>query len=153
MKFLHKIVILFLHCCRLTCEMKSHHGLTSWNFKQGWNSPPYNLSLRWSFFVNLISHFRKRLHQRCLNWFCMYLCCVRDNYLSVNFSYTSFFAFLFVVIQGFVFFSFSDFSWNSYTCTTIDSKIVLERLVASFNLFLHNWETFPIGHKIIVIRS
>ena len=47
MKFLHIIVILFLHRCRLTWEMKSHHGLTSRNFNPGWNFPPYNPPLRW----------------------------------------------------------------------------------------------------------
>ena len=67
MKFSHIIVILFLHCCRLTWEMKSHQGLTSWNFNLGWNSPPYNWPLR------------------CLTGFWMCLCCVRDNYLSVKF--------------------------------------------------------------------
>ena len=47
MKFLHIIVILFLHRCRLTWEMKSHHGLTSRNFNPGWNFPPCNPPLRW----------------------------------------------------------------------------------------------------------
>ena len=37
-KSLHIIIILFLHCCRLTWEMKSHHGLRRWNFNQIWNS-------------------------------------------------------------------------------------------------------------------
>ena len=49
MKFLHIIVILFLHRCRLTCEMKSYHGFKSWNFSPGWKSPQ-NQPLRWSFF-------------------------------------------------------------------------------------------------------
>ena len=37
MKFLHIIVILFLHCFRLPCEMKSRHGLTLFRMAaQGW---------------------------------------------------------------------------------------------------------------------
>ena len=51
-KFLHIIVILFLHCCRLKCNMKSHHGLTSWDLNPDWNSPPSNQSLRWSLLRN-----------------------------------------------------------------------------------------------------
>ena len=38
MTFLNIIVILFLHCFRLQCEMKSHHGLMSWNFIPGLKS-------------------------------------------------------------------------------------------------------------------
>ena len=32
-KFLHIIVILFSHCCRITYEMKSHHGFNALKFK------------------------------------------------------------------------------------------------------------------------
>ena len=65
-----------------------------------------------------------------------------------KFSYTNFFVtFLFAVIQSFFFFSFFDFLWNSYICTTTGNKIILERLVTSSSLFLHNW-----GTKIIGIR-
>ena len=52
---------------------------------------------------------------------------------------------LFAVIQSFFFFNFSDFPWNSYTCTTIVNKIALERLLTSSSLFLHNWGTEIIG--------
>ena len=95
---------------RLTYEMKSHHGLTNWNFNYGWNSPPYNWPPNMELFAKIISNVRKRLHLRCLTGFWKCLCCVRE------FSYTTFFvAFLFVVIQNF--FYFSNFPWNSYTCT------------------------------------
>ena len=49
MIFLHIIVILLLQFCRLVCEMKSHHGLMTWNFSLGWKFPSYNQTLRWSF--------------------------------------------------------------------------------------------------------
>ena len=84
----------------------------------------------------IFSHVRKRLHLRPLSGFWMCPCCVRNNYLSVNF-FTFFVTFFFVVIQSYLFFNFSDFPWNlwnSYTCTAIGSKIVLERLVISSNL-------------------
>ena len=70
MKLSHIIVIQFLHCCPLTCKMKSHHSVTSWNFN--------------------FSHVRKRLHLRYLTWFWMCLCCVRDTHLSVIFATQSF---------------------------------------------------------------
>ena len=107
MKFLHTIVILFLHCCRLTCEMKSHHGLTSWNFNPGWNSPPYNPPLRWGFLQKVNSNFRKSFLLRCLIGFWMCLCCVRDNYLSINFPTQPFL--LLSCLWWFKAFSFSTF--------------------------------------------
>ena len=60
-------------------------GLTSWNFSLGWK-PKMDL------FAEVVKHFRKRLHPRCLDrlWTC--LCCVRDTYLS-KFSYTTLFIF------------------------------------------------------------
>ena len=97
-------------------------------------------------FAKIISHVRIRLCLRCLTRFWMYMCCVRDNYLSVNFSIQPLFVtFLFAVMQSFFFFNFFDFAWNLYTCTTIGKKIVLERLVIFSNLFLHNWRTKIIG--------
>ena len=87
MKFLHIFVILFLFCCRLTCEMKSHHGLTSWNFSLGWKYPRNH------------SHFHKRLHLTCLTGFCLRLCCVRDDNLSANFP-TQLYLSLFLVFSG-----------------------------------------------------
>ena len=36
--------------------------------------------------AKIFSHVRKRLHLKCLTVFWMCPCCVRDNYLSVNFS-------------------------------------------------------------------
>ena len=82
MKFLNIIVILFLYCCRLTCEMKCHHGLMSWNFVTGLRSW-YKQPLRRSFCEN--NHICKRLHLGCLTGLWMRLCCVRDNYLFVKF--------------------------------------------------------------------
>ena len=70
---------------RLIHEMKSHHGLTSWNFNSGWNSPPYNRPSNVELFAKIISNVRKRLHLRCLTGFWKCLCCVRDNYLYINF--------------------------------------------------------------------
>ena len=118
MKFLYIIVILFLHCCRLTCEMKSHHRLTSSNFNPGWNSPPYNPPLGWSFLWRKFSNSRKRLHLRYLTGFWMCLCCVRDIYLSVNFP-TQHFLLLSCLwwFKALFFFNFPDFPWNLYTCT------------------------------------
>ena len=98
----------------------------------------------------IVNHFCKRLHLRCLNGYRMCHCCVRDNYLSVSFPTQPYLLlFLFsVVIQSFVFFKFLIFSWNSYTCTTTGNKMVLESLVTSSSLSLHNWGTASIGHKI-----
>ena len=48
-KVLHVIVNLFLHCLHLSCEMKSHQGLTRWNFSPGWKSP-YNQLLSFLIF-------------------------------------------------------------------------------------------------------
>ena len=83
MNFL-QIVILFLHCCRLTCKMKSHHCLTNWNFSLGWKYP-FTQPFIWSFLRKVVNHFHKRLHLRYLTGFWMHLSCVRDNYLSVIF--------------------------------------------------------------------
>ena len=141
MKFLNKIVILFLHSCRLPCEMKSHHGLMICNFIPGLKSR-YKQSLRRRFFAKMVDHFCKRLHLRCLTGFWMRLCCVRDNYLFVKF-----------LIQPYLlhFLDFSGdsklrlfqlfrFSINSYICTTIGNKILLiKSSVTSSDLFLHNW--------------
>ena len=69
-KLLHIIAIQFLHCCPLTCKMKSHHNVPSWNFN--------------------FSHVRKRLNLRYLTLFWISLCCVRDTYLSVIFATQSF---------------------------------------------------------------
>ena len=101
-------------------------------------------------FVEIVNHFCKRPHLRCLNgrWMCH--CCVSDNYVSVSFPRQPYLLlFLFsVVIQSFVFFKFSIFPWNSYTCTTTGNNMVLKSLVTSSNLTLHNWGTASIGHKI-----
>ena len=75
----------FFTFCRLTCETKSHHSLTSRNFNLGWNSPPYNPPLIWSFLHKISNSFSKRLLLRCLSGFRMRLYCVRYNYLPVNF--------------------------------------------------------------------
>ena len=86
MKFFRIILFLFLQCCRLTCETKYHHrGLTAWNFNPGWNCPLFNPLQDGKRFAKIISHVRKRLHLRCSTGFWMCLCCVRNNYLSVNF--------------------------------------------------------------------
>ena len=53
-----------------------------------------------------------------------------------------------VVIQSFIFFNFSTFSLNPYTCTTIGNKIALKRLVTPSSLFLDYRRTLPTGHKI-----
>ena len=93
----------------------------------------------------MLSRVRKRLRLRCLTGLWMCQCCVCNNYLH-NFFVT----FLFLVIQSFFFFNFSDFPWNSYICTTVGNKIVLERLVTSSNLFLHNWGAEIIGIRLFV---
>ena len=78
----------------------------------------------------------------------MCLCCVLDNYFSFNFPTQPYLVLFLFLVFLLVFFNFSDFPWNSYTCTTVGSKIVLERLVTSSNLFCYNLGTLPIGHKI-----
>ena len=88
MTFLHIFVILFLFCCHLTCEMKSHHGLTSWNFSLGWKYPRYH------------PHFHKRLPLTCLTGFCLWLCCVRDDNLSENFPTQPYMSLFFVFSGG-----------------------------------------------------
>ena len=49
MKFLYIIVILFLHFSCLSCEIKSHQDLMSWNFSPGWK-PSYKHPRRLRFF-------------------------------------------------------------------------------------------------------
>ena len=107
-------------------------GLTSWNFSLGWK-PKMDL------FAEIVKHFCKRLYPRCLDRLWMRLYRVRDTYLS-KFSYITLFTF-FSCFQWCLkasSFSFSYFPWNSYNCNTIGNKIVLERLLTSSNLFLHN---------------
>ena len=111
MKLLHIIVILVLHCCCLIYEMKSHDGLTSWNFSLTSKSS-YNQTLRSSKIVN---NFCKRLHLRCWAGFWMRLCCVLDNYIPVIFSkppylLLSLTCLFSVEIQSFVFFQLLPFS-------------------------------------------
>ena len=75
--------------------------------------------------------------------------CNHFHTFFTKFSYTTFFVtFLFVMIQSFFFFNFSDFPWNSYNWTTTDSKIVLERSVITSNLLLHNYGTEIIGIRL-----
>ena len=75
MKFLHIIVILFLHWCHLPCEMKSHHGVMRWNFIPGLKFPNTQC------FAKILKHFRKSLRLGCLTGFWMRLCYVRAIYL------------------------------------------------------------------------
>ena len=58
-------------------------------------------------FAKMISNVCKRLHLRCLPGFWMCLCCVRDNYLSVNFPTQPFL--LLSCLWWFKAFSFSTF--------------------------------------------
>ena len=95
MKFLHIMVILFLHFSCLSCEIKSHQDLMSWTFCPGWKSP-YKHPRRLRFLVNRLC---KRLHLRCLNGCWMCHCCVRYNYLSVSFP-TQLYLLLFFVFSG-----------------------------------------------------
>ena len=142
------IVILFLHCSHLSYEkissrfneLKFQHGLKI----SIWAAPKIEV------FAETVNHFCKRLHLTCLNGCRMCHGYVSDNYLSVSFPTQPYLLhFLFsVVIQSFVFFKFSIFPWNSYTCTTTGNNIVLESLVTSSNLTLHNRGTASIGHKI-----
>ena len=105
-KLFHIIAILFLHCCRLMCEMKSNHGLTSWNFNLGWNSPPLRSS-----FLEKLAIFSKGLHLRCLANSFTCLCCVRVNDLSINFPTQSYLLLsCFLVCGDLKLFSFSTFS-------------------------------------------
>ena len=141
------IVILFLHCSHLSCEISSRFN--ELKFQPGlkisiWAAPKIEG------FAEIVNHFCKRLHFRCLNGCRMCHGCVSDSYLSVSFPTQPYLLlFLFsVVIQSFVFFKFSIFPWNSYTCTTTGNNMVLESLVTSSNLTLHNRGTASIGHRI-----
>ena len=67
-----------------------HHGLTTWNFNPGWHCPPYNPPPKMELLAKIFIHVRKRLHLRCFTGSWMCLCCVRYNYLSVNFPTQSF---------------------------------------------------------------
>ena len=66
------------YCCRLAWEMKFHdHGLTTWNFNSGWNCPPYNPSLRWSFCRKYLAMFAKgSISDLCLGSECVHAVCV-----------------------------------------------------------------------------
>ena len=142
------IVILFLHCSHLSYEkissrfneLKFQHGLKI----SIWAAPKIEV------FAETVNYFCKRLHLRCLNGCRMCHGCVSDNYLSVSLPTQPYLLlFLFsLVIQSFVFFKFPIFPWNSYTCTTTGNNMVLECLVTSSNLTLHNRGTASIGHKI-----
>ena len=81
MKFLYIIVILFLYCYRLTCDLKCHHGLKSWNFSFGLKISIYSVPKK-ELFVKIVNRFCSRLHLTCFNGFSIHLCCVRDDYLS-----------------------------------------------------------------------
>ena len=72
---LHITAILVLHCCHLSCEMKSYYGLMRWNFITGLKVP------NTQFFAKIVKYFRKRLHLGCLPRFWMRLCYVRVNCL------------------------------------------------------------------------
>ena len=85
-----------------------------------------------------IIHFCKRLHLRCLTGFFMCLCCVRENYLSINFPAQSYL--LLSCLWWFKALSFSTFpiymnlihlhyNWQQ-------NRIVK---IGDINLFLHNW--------------
>ena len=66
--------------------------------------------------------------------------------ISVNFPTQPFLLhFCLWSFKVFSFSTFSDFSWNSYTCTAIDNKIVMEKLVRSSSLFSHKLGTEIIG--------
>ena len=82
--------------------------LKCWNFNQDRSSPTYNPPLRWSFFVKISNHFRKRLHLRCLTAFWRHLCCVCDNYFSIHFPTSALFV-TFSCLWGFKALSFSTF--------------------------------------------
>ena len=60
--------------------------------------------------------------------------------ISLQIFYTTFFAtFLFLEIQSFFFFKFSDFPWILWDiCTTIDNKIVLETEFFLVPIFPHS---------------
>ena len=81
MKFLYIIVILFLYCYRLTCDLKCHHGLKSWNFSFGLKISIHSVPKK-ELFVKIVNRFCNRLHLTCFNGFSIHLCCVRDDYLS-----------------------------------------------------------------------
>ena len=121
-------------------ELKFQHGLKI----SIWAAPKIEV------FAETVNYFCKRLHLRCLNGCRMCHGCVSDNYLSVSLPTQPYLLlFLFsLVIQSFVFFKFPIFPWNSYTCTTTGNNMVLECLVTSSNLTLHNRGTASIGHKI-----
>ena len=120
------IVILFLHCSHLSYEkissrfneLKFQHGLKI----SIWAAPKIEI------------------------WCRMCHGCVSDNYLSVSFPTQPYL--LLFCFRWWFFFKFSIFPWNSYTCTTTGNNMVLESLVTSSNLTLHNRGTASIGHKI-----
>ena len=142
MKFLNTIVILFLNCCPLPCEMKSYHGLMSWNFIPGLKSQ-FKQSLWWSFLWKwLIISAKGSILDVWVGSECASVVCVIIISLqSFLYNLICYFFLISVVIQSFVFFNFFNFPWNSYTCTTIGDKILLKGLVTSSNLSLHNWGT------------
>ena len=142
------IVILFLHCSHLSYE-KISSRFNELKFQHGLKISIW-AALKIEVFAETVNHFCKRLHLRCLNGCRMCHGYVSDNYLSVSFPTQPYLLhFLFsVVIQSFVFFKFSIFPWNSYTSTTTGNNMVLESLVASSSLTLHNRRTASIGHKI-----
>ena len=97
MKFFNIIVILFLHCFRLPCEMKSHHSLMSWNFIPGLKSQ-YKQPLKQSFLWNwLIIFIKGSILYVWLGSECT--CCVLNNSLFAKFLIPPYLS-LFLVFNG-----------------------------------------------------
>ena len=145
MKFLNVIFILFLHCCHLPCEMKSHHGLMSWNLVPGLKSR-YKQPLRWSFLQKWLIIFAKGsildvwLGPECTSVVCVIILFVKfliQPYLLLFLDFSSdskLFQFCF-------FLSFSIFHETHTPALQLATKSYYKGLVTSSDLSLHNWGT------------
>ena len=142
MNFLNIIMILFLHCFRLPCKMKSHPGLMSWNFIPGLKSR-YKQPLRQSVLRKWLIIFAKGsilyvwLGSECASVVCVIIISMK----SFIYNLICYFFLFSMVIQIFVFFNFFDFPWKTHTCATTGDKILLKSLVISSDRSLHNWGT------------
>ena len=95
MKFLNVIITLFLHCCCLSCEMKSQHSLMSWNFILGLK-PQYKQPLWCSFLQKWLIIFKKGsildvwLGPECASVVCMIISLCKVSYTTLFVTFSSF---------------------------------------------------------------
>ena len=110
MKLLHIIAIVFFFFQLLSLNMqdKISSRFSKLKFQLGVKFARIQFTPKMQLFAKIISRVHKRFHLRFLTGFGMFLCCMHDNYIFINFSIEPFLL-LFVVIQSLSFFNISNF--------------------------------------------